>query len=107
MCMFFVKNNPLRERSYNYASCPVHTAKPFSWFDQGGPGFLVEGALYYERDTKFQEPKCSQHGFLVEGALYYERDTKFQEPLVEGALYYERDTSFFVCLTLLYLRSEI
>ena len=25
--------------------------------------FLVEGALYYERDTKFQEPKCSQHSY--------------------------------------------
>ena len=22
--------------------------------------FIVEGALYYERDTKFQEPNCSQ-----------------------------------------------
>ena len=40
--------------------------------------FLIEGALHYERDTKFSEL------FLVEGApwgaLYYERDTKFQEP---------------------------
>ena len=26
--------------------------------------FLVEGALYYERDTKFQEPKCSQHSYF-------------------------------------------
>ena len=43
-------------------------------------------------DTKFQEPKCSQHSysspsdqipfFSVEGALYYERDTKFQEPKI-------------------------
>ena len=50
--------------------------------------FLVEVALYYERDTKCSEPNAlntlysspSAFAFLVEGALYYERDTKFQEP---------------------------
>ena len=47
--------------------------------------FLIEGALHYERDTKFSEL------FLVEGApwgaLYYERDTKFQEPNALNTLY--------------------